>query len=466
MPRITWRLDAPLTARATPQAVHTVRKLLHRDAHANLAKLLQRARPADAALLFEALAAVERRRLFAVLLTENLWNRAAAILTELPDDLSVALIADLEPHRLARLLDVLPVDEATRLAERLPRDRAEAALSLMNRAEADAVRELLEHDASTAGRMMSPIVFAGRRAQSVAQAIGALQEESERVQGSLIYLYVVDDDERLCGVVNMRRLLVSKPDTPLERIMDRDVIAVTTETSQEETARLIEQYHLMALPVIDAEEVLVGQVTVDDVIDVLQDEATEELLALSGVSVDERPDTPATRSLRLRAPWLVINLGTAFLAASVVGMFTGTIGKLPALAALMPIVAGMGGNAATQALTVVVRALALEQIPGMFRVLSKEVLVGLGNGALNGAVCFLVGAFLFRDVGVGAVLAVALLINMVVAGVAGSMMPMILKRYGIDPAVASAVFVTTCTDVGGFFTFLGLATLLLRWKGM
>mgnify|MGYP000871689463 CR=1 FL=1 len=200
---------------------------------------------------------------------------------------------------------------------------------------ADAVRELLEHDASTAGRMMSPIVFAGRRAQSVAQAIGALQEESERVQGSLIYLYVVDDDERLCGVVNMRRLLVSKPDTPLERIMDRDVIAVTTETSQEETARLIEQYHLMALPVIDAEEVLVGQVTVDDVIDVLQDEATEELLALSGVSVDERPDTPATRSLRLRAPWLVINLGTAFLAASVVGMFTGTIGKLPALAAVI-----------------------------------------------------------------------------------------------------------------------------------
>jgi magnesium transporter len=221
---------------------------------------------------------------------------------------------------------------------------------------------------------------------------------------------------------------------------------------------------LLAVPVVDDEGKLVGIVTVDDVIDVLQEEAEEDLLALAGVSVEERVDTRAWRSLRLRAPWLLVNLGTAFLASYVVSRFEGSIKQLPQLAVLMPIVAGMGGNAATQTLTVIVRGLALNELVHPPRTTLKESVVGAGNGLINGLICAAAVAAYYRDAWLCVIIAAAMIINLIVAGVAGTLIPVILKRLNIDPAVASTVFVTTCTDVAGFLSFLGIATFLLNLK--
>lgn len=463
MPRIMWRLDAPLTPRATSQAVHAVRKLLKRGAHGNLVKLLRRARAVDAALLVEALAPRERYKLFAILLQEQASAVAGGILAEIDRALVPALAANLGPGRLASVAVTLPADEATRLTESLPEELRAETLALMQAEKAAAVRDLLTHEERTAGRIMSPDVYARPETDCVAQAIAALQSTEDESPSSGVYLYAVDAAGHLTGVVNLRRLVVSRPDTPLRDLMERDVLRVSTTTPQSQVAQMIEQYGLLALPVVDDEGRLVGQVSIDDIVDLLQDETTEDLLALSGVAAEERPATPPRRALRLRAPWLMVNLGTAFIASLVVRRFEGTIAQIPTLAVLMPIVAGMGGNSATQTLTVVVRALALDESASLPGVLRKELLVSLGNGLLNGSLCAVVVALVYRVPWIGVLLGLAMLINMVIAGLAGSLTPILLQRFGIDPAVASSVFVTTCTDVGGFFSFLGLATLLITW---
>jgi magnesium transporter len=259
-------------------------------------------------------------------------------------------------------------------------------------------------------------------------------------------------------------MLTTPPSTQLKRVMVHDVISARTGDDQEKVARLVAEYNLLAIPIVGDEDRLVGIVTVDDVIDVLHEEAEEDLLALAGVSAEERIDTRASRSLRLRAPWLLVNLATAFLASYVVSLFEGSIRTLPALAALMPIVAGMGGNAATQTLTVIIRGMAMNEFSGTGRVTLKQSIVGLGNGLINGLVCAAVVAAFYRNAWLGVIIALAMIINMMVAGIAGSLIPVALRRLGIDPAVASSVFVTTCTDVAGFFSFLGIATLLLNLK--
>jgi magnesium transporter len=240
-----------------------------------------------------------------------------------------------------------------------------------------------------------------------------------------------------------------------------NVISARTSAPQDQVAHLVAEYNLLAVPITDDEDRLAGIVTVDDIIDVVQDEAAEDLLALAGVAAEERINTSASRSLRLRAPWLLVNLPTAFLASFVVSQFEESIGRLPALAALMPIVAGMGGNAGTQALTVVIRGLAMGEGFSLSWTTLKATLVGLGNGIVNGLVGAAVAALFFKDLWLGLVLATAMVINLMVAGLAGTLIPVVLKKLHVDPAIASSVFVTTCTDVAGFFSFLGIATLLM-----
>jgi magnesium transporter len=281
----------------------------------------------------------------------------------------------------------------------------------------------------------------------------------------VFYLYVVDARRHLVGVTSLRRLLLVSPETPLKRIMTPEVTSVRVDTDQEEVARQVASYNLLAVPVVDEENKLVGIVTVDDVIDVIKDEAAEDLLRLAGVSGDEKIATPAGESLRKRLPWLGINLGTAFLAASVVAAFEGTIQQVTALAIFMPIVAGMGGNAATQTLTVVVRALALGELSwsSARKALLKESIVGIGNGLVLGMVAAGVAWIFKGEPMLGLLLGMAMIVNMFVAATAGTLVPLGLKALKIDPALASSVFITTFTDVAGFASFLGLATVFLRY---
>jgi magnesium transporter len=312
---------------------------------------------------------------------------------------------------------------------------------------------------------MNPHVFALSEDMTVGESITALQ--ASRDVEMVFYLYVVDARRHLVGVVSLRRLLLVSPETPLKRIMTADPTSARVDMDQEEVARLVASYNLLAIPVVEDSNKLVGVITVDDIIDVIKDEATEDIYRMAGVAGDERVFTPALESLRKRLPWLGVNLVTAFLAAAVVSLFEDTISRVAALAVFMPVVAGMGGNSATQTVTVIVRGIALGELTwgNSRKALVKEVLVGLANGTILGFVAAAAAWAIQGDAIIGLLLGVAMVINMTVAAGAATLLPLGLRALKVDPALASSVFITTLTDVVGFAAFLGLATLFIRYLG-
>jgi magnesium transporter len=383
--------------------------------------------------------------------------------SELGPENGAALLGTRSAEEIAKLAQEIPSDDAAALIDYLPEELSAAVLDLMRPRESGVVENLLEYDEQTAGRIMNPHVFALNEDMTVGESITELQ--SNRDVEMVFYLYVVDERRHLVGVVSLRRLLLVSPETPLKRIMTAELISARVEMDQEEVARQVAAYNLLAIPVVDEENKLVGIITVDDVIDVIKDEATEDIYRLAGVAGDEHAFTPAGESLRKRLPWLGVNLGTAFLATSVVALFEGTIEKVAALAIFMPIVAGMGGNAATQTLTVVVRGIALGELSwtNSRKALMKEAIVGLGNGIALGVAAALI-AWAWRGSPVlGVVLGVAMIVNMFVAATAGTLIPLGLRAANVDPALASSVFITTLTDIFGFFAYLGLATVLASY---
>ncbi|MGH9203371.1 MAG: magnesium transporter, partial [Vicinamibacterales bacterium] len=375
--------------RRSELVLDSVKRLLRIGATANLLNLLQKQHPADLAQILGAMMESERHAVFSLLVERNARLAMEAV-SEMGAEAGAKLLTGRSADEIARFLQEIPSDDAARLIEFLPEELSAEVLELMRRRESAQVESLLEYGDKTAGRIMNPQVFALNEDLTVGEAITELQ--NARDVEMVFYLYVVDGRRHLVGVTSLRRLLLVSPETPLKRIMATDVTSVRVDTHQEEVARQVASYNLLAVPVVDEENKLVGVVTVDDVIDVIKDEATEDLLRLAGVSGDERVSTPAGESLRKRLPWLGINLITAFVAASVVALFEGTIEQVTALAVFMPIVAGMGGNAATQTLTVVVRGLALGELSwsNARAAVSKEAVVGLGNGVALGIVAALV----------------------------------------------------------------------------
>ncbi|HYN07640.1 MAG TPA: magnesium transporter [Vicinamibacterales bacterium] len=442
--------------------LESVRRLLRMGATPNLVNLLQKQHPADLAQIFAELPEKERHAAFNTLVEKN-GKLAMEALSELGPEKGAALLAQRSAEDIARLAQEIASDDAAALIDHLPKELSTVVLELIRPRAGGGVSELLEYEERTAGRLMNPKVFALSEDLTAGEAITALQ--NARDVEMVFYLYVVDERRHLVGVVSLRRLLLVPPDTPLKRIMTTDVYSARVDTDQEEVARMVASYNLLAVPVVDAENKLAGVITVDDVIDVIKDEATEGVFRLAGVSKEDGVLTPPQESLRRRLPWLGVNLVTAFAAASVVGLFDDTIKQVVALAVLMPVVAGMGGNAATQTLAVVVRGLALGELTwsNARQALFKEGLVGLGNGLALGLVAA-IGAWAWKGSPVlGAVLAMAMIINMFIAATAGTLIPLGLRALKVDPALASSVFITTLTDVFGFFSFLGLATIFLRF---
>jgi len=443
----------------------SVKRLMRMGATANLVNLLQKQYPADLAQLFSELPDKERQTAF-TLLAERNSRLAMEALSELGPEAGAALLRERSADEIVKLTQELPSDDAAALIDYLPEELSATVLELLQKRPAGGdVGDLLEYAEQTAGRIMNPKVFALAEDMTASEAITALQ--GSRDVEVVFYLYVIDARRHLVGVVSLRRLLLVSPETPLKRIMTTDLISVRAEMDQEEVARLVASYNLLAIPVVDEENKLVGVITVDDVIDVIKDEATEDIYRLAGVSSDERVFTPMRESLRKRFPWLLVNLGTAFIAAAVVGLFQHTISAWVALAVFMPIVPGMGGNAATQTLTVIVRGLALGELTwsNARKALLKEIAVGIGNGLANGIVAGLVAWLFVGQPALGLLLLAAMIVNLFVAGMAGTLIPLGLKALKIDPALASTVFITTFTDVCGFAAFLGLATMVLRMKG-
>jgi magnesium transporter len=442
----------------------SVKRLLRIGATANLLNLLQKQHPADLAQVFSDLPNKEREAAFSVLADRN-GRLAMEAISELGPENGAELLATRPAEEIAKLAQEIPSDDAAALIDYLPEDLSAAVLDLMRPKDTGVVENLLEYAEQTAGRIMNPHVFALNEDMTVGEAITELQ--SNRDVEMVFYLYVVDERKHLVGVVSLRRLLLVSPETPLKRIMTADIISARVDTDQEEVARQVASYNLLAIPVVDEENKLVGVITVDDVIDVIKDEATEDIYRLAGVAGDERVFTPAGESLRKRLPWLGVNLVTAFLAAGVVGLFETTIEKVTALAVFMPIVAGMGGNAATQTLTVIVRGIALGELSwsNSRKALLKEAAVGIGNGVVLGLVAAVVAWVTRGNPVLGLLLCAAMIINMFVAATAGTLVPLGLRAANVDPALASSVFITTMTDVFGFASFLGLATVFLRYLG-
>jgi magnesium transporter len=440
----------------------SVKRLQRIGASANLLNLLQKQHPADLAQVFSELPDKDREAAFSLLAERN-GRLAMEAISELGPEAGAALLATRSAEEIAKLAQEIPSDDAAALIDYLPEELSAAVLDLMRPKESGVVENLLEYDEQTAGRIMNPHVFALSEDMTVGEAITELQ--TNRDVEMVFYLYVVDERRHLVGVVSLRRLLLVSPETPLKRIMTADLISARADMDQEEVARQVASYNLLAIPVVDEENKLVGVITVDDVIDVIKDEATEDIYRLAGVSGDEKVFTPAGESLRKRLPWLGVNLATAFLAAAVVGLFTNTIDLFPILAVFMPIVAGMGGNAATQTLTVIVRGIALGELSwaNSRKALLKEAAVGIGNGLVLGLVAAGVAWGTRGDPVLGLVLGAAMVINMFVAATAGVLIPLGLRAAKIDPALASSVFITTLTDVFGFFSFLGLATVFARY---
>jgi magnesium transporter len=442
----------------------SVKRLLRMGATSNLVNLLQKQHPADLAQLFSELPDKDRHAAFSILAERNA-KLAMEGLSELGPEAGAALLADRSAEEIARLTQELPSDDAAAIIDYLPEVLSAAVLELIQKRPTGGgqVGELLEYAEQTAGRIMNPKVFALSEDMTAGEAVGALQ--GSRDVEMVFYLYVIDARRHLVGVVSLRRLLLVPPATPLKRIMTTDLISVRADMDQEEVARQVASYNLLAIPVVDEENKLVGVITVDDVIDVIKDEATEDVYRLAGVTGDDRVFSRPSESLKKRLPWLQVNLVTAFLAASVVAIFEGTIQKWATLAVFMPVVAGMGGNAAMQTLTVIVRGIALGELTfaNTRKALLKEAAVGIANGVACGVIAGLV-VFLWTGRGsLGAIIGAAMVINMFVAATAGTLIPLGLRAAKVDPALASSVFITTLTDVFGFLSFLGLATLMLKY---
>ena len=442
----------------------SVKRLLRMGATSNLVNLLQKQHPADLAQLFSELPDKDRHAAFSILAERN-SKLAMEGLSELGPEAGAALLADRSAEEIARLTQELPSDDAAAIIDYLPEVLSAAVLELIQKRPAGGgqVGELLEYAEQTAGRIMNPKVFALSEDMTAGEAVGALQ--GSRDVEMVFYLYVIDARRHLVGVVSLRRLLLVPPATPLKRIMTTDLISVRADMDQEEVARQVASYNLLAIPVVDEENKLVGVITVDDVIDVIKDEATEDVYRLAGVTGDDRVFTRPSESLKKRLPWLQVNLVTAFLAASVVAIFEGTIRQWATLAVFMPVVAGMGGNAAMQTLTVIVRGIALGELTfaNTRKALLKEAAVGIANGVACGLIAGLVVFLWTGRPSLGVIIGAAMVINMFVAATAGTLIPLGLRAAKVDPALASSVFITTLTDVFGFLSFLGLATLVLKY---
>jgi magnesium transporter len=413
--------------------------------------------PADLADVLSALDEEERLAVVQALPAEL----SSQALAEMPEEAHAEeTLAALSSERAAEIVDELEDDDAADMLREL--DPAEQERILSGVEARDEVDRLLRYDPETAGGLMTSHMVTVRSTATAEEALDAIRRQSEEVE-DFYQVFVVDGDRRLVGILPFKDLVVSKPDRRVQDFMADADIAVKPDLDQEDVARVMARYNLPSVAVIDDGGRLIGRVTFDDVIDVVEAERTEDLLKFGGVSSDEALAAGWTEAVRSRLPWLYVNLLTASLAAGVVYYFQDTVQRTIALAIWMPVIAGMGGNAGTQALAVTVRRLALGLIPPhlAFRVVGKEVLVGLTNGLAIGIVVGGLATLLGQEAMLGLVVFLAMAINLLVAGFAGAFIPILLERLGIDPAIASSVFVTTFTDVCGFLLLLGLAGWLL-----
>ncbi|HEX5371034.1 MAG TPA: magnesium transporter [Dehalococcoidia bacterium] len=434
-----------------------LRELVDAGETARAVEMLAESHPADQADLIEQQPEEVRELIIRSLSPQQL----AEVLEFLNVELRADLLANLPADVLAPALDQVDEDVAADIVQDLPQDQQEEVVQLLE--DRESVRELMSYPENTAGGRMSSNFVAVHRDWTVDEAIQFLRGQAPD-DTHPFYLYVVDNDRRLTGTVSLRSLVTAAPETPIAAISsEEDVFSVYVDEDQEAVAERMRHYNLLALPVIDAESHLLGVITSDDILDVQVEEATEDIFRMAGVGVKEWAFSPVWESARRRIPWLSFNMAWSFASAGIISLFTGTIGRVEAIVIFMPMIAGQAGNAGIQTATIVVRSMALGEVQtsDMFRLLRKEWMLGTIKGGIFGCVLGLI-AWLWQDNAMlGAVAGVSMFLNMFVASTTGVILPITLRRLGIDPATIAGVFDTMITDFMGFLIYLGLATLLV-----
>ena len=440
------------------QTQRYVLRLFRMGSGEHIKRMVPKLRPAEIVELMAHLRKPDQLRFLRLLFDVRM---AAPTITELPAELAKELIGEFPNDAIAEMTRRLSPDDAVDLLAYLPEERQEQVLELFNERERWALERLRLYDEDTAGGRMTTEYIALSGEMTAAEALDSLRQKYEK--SDLLDIYVTDDHNHLTGILPLRSLVFASGQTHIKNLMVPDPVTVQPDTPQEDVANLVSDFDLMAVPVVDEENKILGVVTFDDVLEVMEEEATEDMYHLAGLDTAERVFSPVSRSVRLRVPWLLINLATALLAALTVSLFKESISKFVALAVLMPIVANLGGNAGSQSLTVVVRGLALGELEfaSRWKAILKEVSVGFCTGSINGLIMALIAYLWYGSLWLSSILFVAMIANMLLAGLFGAVVPLLLNWADKDPALGSHILVTTVTDVGGFFIFLGLATALM-----
>ena len=421
-------------------------------------RLVNTLSPAEIGNLLESLPPAKRSVVWGLVDPED----DGEVLVHVGEEVREGLIADMDPDELLAAVEDLDIDDLADLAEDLPDTVIDEVLKSMDRENRERLEQVLSYEEDTAGRLMNPDVVTVRTDTTVDVVLRYLRLRGELPEHT-DHLYVVSKRHQYLGRIALQALLTHDSNTAVNELMDGEQPAIDVHETSDEVARQFSNHDWISAPVVDDNNILLGRITIDDVVDIIRNQAEHQVLSAAGLDEEEDLFSPVRRAFRRRMLWLTINLATAFLASSVVGQFQGTIAHIVSLAVLMPIVAGMGGNAGTQVLALMVRGLALGQIgsSNVMTLVWKEVRIAIINGIGIGLLLALVVLLWFRDPMLALVIAMALTINFTAAALGGVFVPVMVKRMGFDPALAGGVILTTITDVMGFLSFLGLATLLL-----
>ena len=440
----------------------TFRRLLRRGAIANLSKIVDKMHPADVAKVIRHLAAGPEKRTILDLIKEV--ETKADVIIEIDPASRNEILSEMPPSDVVAILKELPSDDVADIVGDMPEDKAREILNLMKKEDSVEVEGLLKYPEETAGGIMTPDFFSLTEDTTAQEAIARLQQASDAEM--VFYIYVTDKDGRLVGVISLRQLLLVPPSTSLKKIMTTDVMSVNAEMDQEEVARQVARYNLLAIPVVDKENKLVGIITVDDIVDVIREEATEDILKMAGTTEDEiMLGTSTMNAAKFRLPWILTNLLGGIITGSFLWVFRPAIQEVIALASFLPVITAMGGNIGLQSSTIVVRGLATGRIEltDVWKVFLRELRVGTLLGIVCGGIIGIIARIWHGNMMLGIVVGVSMFAAITVAAIMGTLIPVILKNFNRDPAVSSGPFVTTANDITGLVIYLSLANYLLNY---
>jgi len=439
--------------------VESIKRLLRREATTHLRKIVDKTHAADMSVVFRSLPLSSQQKLFDMI--EDTQQKGV-LFSELDEDIFSDFIEGMDLDELVEILEQMPTDDVADIIGRLPKEKSDTILEKMKKEGSEEVEDLLRYGDDTAGGIMVPDFIALKEDTTAKEAIKSLQKEHLDVEMPF-YLYVVDDHGRLVGVSSLRQLVVVHPETPLKQFMTTDVFSVETGMDQEEVAKIVARYDILAVPVVDDTNRLVGIVTVDDIIDIIREEATKDILKMAGAGEEFIETQSVFKSTKTRLPWLFASCVGGIIAFFIISRFEGSLSKLAYLAAFIPVIMNMGGNIGTQSSSIVVRGLATGQlnVRDIWAVVFKELSVGFILGIVYGFIIGMVAQFRYDSWGLALSVGLSVICSMSVAALLGSIVPMAFARINIDPAVASSPFVTTSVDIISVFFYFEIATTLL-----